>query len=208
MSLAQNLPPGLRLVGGLRCTHRLENSHHKWNIKITGFDPAELTVLGVAPGLVQAPINLQLNGSGTLSKDLKTSLVFDNPEISAKIKELQVEGNFADYIPGLKPDGKTSVLAKPKNKEATGTRSIADAEATLDDFLANQLTGLSTSVQLKEASFTLKKPKTAIDIIKAKLSLKNGVIATDESVHTSFAEGAVDISGSYTSSHNFKRLFT
>jgi hypothetical protein len=183
-----------------------KNSHHKWNIKITGFDPAELTVLGMAPGLMQAPINLQLNGSGTLSKDLKTSLVFDNPAISAKIKELQVEGNFADYIPGLKPDGKTSVLTKPVTKETTGTRSIAGAEATLDDFLANQLKGLSTSVQLKEASFTLKKPKTAIDIINAKLSLKNGVIATDESVHTSFAEGAVDISGNYTSSHNFKTL--
>jgi hypothetical protein len=183
-----------------------KNSHHKWNIKVTGFDPAELTVFGVAPGLVQAPINLQMNGSGTLSKDLKTSLSFDNPEINTSIKELRMEGNFADFIPGLNADGKTAVLAKASGDEAPREHIVQRAEATFDDLLTRELKGLSTSVNLKEASCTLKKPKTSFNIMAGKLSLKNGVLSSDEPVHTNFADGSVDVSGNYTSSQNYKTL--
>jgi hypothetical protein len=183
-----------------------KNSHHKWNIKVTGFDPAELTVFGVAPGMVQAPINLQLNGSGTLAKDLKTSLSFENPEINTSVKELRMEGNFVDFIPGLKADGQTAVLAKASGEEVSRAHTVQSAEATLDNLLTKELKGLSTSVNLQDASCTLKNPKTTFEISTGKLSLKNGVISSDEPVHTNFADGAVDVSGSYTSSHNYKML--
>jgi hypothetical protein len=181
-------------------------SHHKWNIKVTGFDPAELTIFGVAPGLVQAPINLQMNGSGTLSKDLKTSISFDNPEINATVKELRMDGNFADFIPGLKADDKTALLTKASGEEVSKARNLQSAEATLDDLLTRQLKGLATSVNLKEASCTLKNPKTSFNVETGKISLKNGAISSDEPVHTNFADGSVDISGSYKSSQNYETL--
>ena len=183
------------------------HSNHKWNVKVTGFDPKELTILGIAPNAVSVPIDFQLNGSGNLSKELKTSLAFENPDLSAQIKELRLKGNFGNFIPGLQSGASTPVLSRPTAEEVGNSNKNAYIlEAELDRLLSGPFKGLSTTAQLSDASIKLKKTALNAYGVSAKFLIKDGQISTETPVHSNFADGAVDISGKYNSARNFSAL--
>ncbi len=176
------------------------NAKHSWNIDVTGFDPHELAIFGMPPNAVTAPVNIQLNGSGKLSDELKTSVSFDNPEITAKAKEVHVKGNFIDLIPGLQKDldaHKVPVLSKIKHPEAAPVHG-----GEFDNLLQGPLKKLVAAVEIKDGSAVLKKSHILAGGSDGKLQIKNGIISTSN-FQAAFADGKAIISGNYSGSKNF-----
>jgi hypothetical protein len=174
-------------------------SRHSWNISLTGFDPNELAVFGMPPHTVAAPVNLQLNGSGALNKEIKTSLSFDNPELSVKAKEVVLSGNFLSFLPGVGEDTplKVPALAKQNGEPATSPQSMQ-----LDNLLAGPLKSLVADIKIKDGTATLKKSNLTAGAASGKLKIANGTLSVAE-LQANYAGGTVHVGGKYSSSKNF-----
>ena len=179
-----------------------KKSNHNWNVNVTGFDPHELAIFGMPPTLVAAPINLQLNGAGTLSDELKTSLSFDNPEYLVKAKEVRLKGDFASIIAGLGNDKNVPVLAKQKAAEQP-----ANYDGQLDKVLSGPLKNFNADVEFKDGAVTIKKSKMMAGGSDGRLKIQNGTISVSN-LQAAFADGKALVSGNYSSSKKYDAQVT
>ncbi|HEY9756275.1 MAG TPA: AsmA-like C-terminal region-containing protein [Oculatellaceae cyanobacterium] len=176
-----------------------KKSRHSWNVSLTGFDPNELAIFGMPPHTVAAPVNLQLNGSGSLNKEIKTSLSFDNPILSAKAKEVHLTGNFLSFLPGV---GENTTVNVPALAKQTDEPPVSTQAMQLDGLLAGPLKSLVAEIKIKDGEATLKKNNLSATAASGKFEVKNGSVSVSN-LQANFASGTAHIGGTYSSRQSF-----
>ena len=112
--------------------------HKKYSVdaKVDGADPKDFWVFGFVLPEIEGPLKLQFNGEGVLTKEFKTSLLFENPQLRADIKKVEYKGDMLGRLldakgkPGASDVAHTAdALAAPGADEATKAVKNSDATA-------------------------------------------------------------------------------
>jgi hypothetical protein len=177
---------------------------------IEGADPTDFWVFGFSLPEVAAPLKLKFNGDGVVSKDFKTSLSFENPQIRADIKKVEYKGDLLKRLLAKHPyvdDVVTAPVTDPasipiETVEPTPT-PLSEAKPAANDgttviqaktIAAFNRKSLNGEIKFEGGNFFLPEKKIGVENTSGTLVCKDGVIAI-EKIDGHVGPGTFDLKG-------------
>jgi hypothetical protein len=179
---------------------------------VEGADPADFWVFGFSLPEVAAPLKLKFKGEGVITKEFKTSLSFENPQIRANIKKVEYKGDMLKrLLEGLSQANTAAALIPPPavvKVDLPATQAVADtpAKPAVDDgttvikaktIAAFNRKSLNGQIKFEGGDFFLPERKIGVENTSGILVCKDGVINI-EKIDGHVGPGTFDLKGHIT----------
>jgi hypothetical protein len=165
---------------------------------VDGADPDDFWVFGFSLPEVDGPLKLKFKGEGVITKEFKTNLFFENPQIRADIKKVEYKGDMLKrLLASHQLAGSTSSTASESKPNVDDGTTVIQAK-TIAAFNRKSLNG---EIKFEGGDFFLPDRKIGVQNTSGILICKDGVISI-EKIDGHVGPGTFDLKGHITDTND------